>query len=311
MSSASRYAALDAVSPDGAPGGDSDDSLPWSALLRKDSLDLALVIVCFVLGLATERSEPFHQFIQLSDLQNYAYPLKPNTVPSGAVLPLATLLPCAVFAALLAQRLINRRQAAKLLLGLLASCALTLALTNVTKLTVGRPRPSFLARCFGTTNVTAVLETGTSGLPGFPLCTTSSAASIKEGRKSFPSGHASLSAAGLVYLFLVLLRIARPNGPPSSPGGVPNRLEDGAFSRLLIAISPLLLLGFVAVTRFRDYWHHSTDIAAALLLGGVVARACLQRVAPIAHHHGGRVSAGRAPEDPRGEGGEPYAHAEP
>ena len=152
---------------------------------------------------------------------------------------------------------------AKLVLGLLASCSFTLALTNAIKLTVGRPRPNFVARCWQTTNLATVAALpGGGGLPGYPVCTNPDAAEVKEGRKSFPSGHVSLTAAGQLFLCAFLLRRTRPSGQE----------QGGAFGRLVLALLPALVTLLVSITRMRDYWHHPTDCIGAALIGGGVAK---------------------------------------
>lgn len=42
---------------------------------------------------------------------------------------------------------------------------------------------------------------------------------------------------------------------------------------MFLVISPLLLAGWVALTRIRDYWHHPTDVMAGTALGLVVSYA--------------------------------------
>lgn len=257
--------------------------------------------------------EPFHRFLQLEDLPPIAFPFQPtNTIPSWSVAPIAVLVPLATFGSLHAARRLDRKTAAKLALGLMYSCSFTLALTNFIKLSVGRSRPNFVARCWQTTdlNVVAALPNG-GGVPGYPVCTNPSAAEVKEGRKSFPSGHVSLTAAGLVFLSLYLLRRTRVRPPE----------QANSISRVLLAVLPLLLLLLIAITRVRDYWHHPGtmlraaierrlhpltrlshpgDCAAAAIIGGGVAQMCLRRVLPPPKQGGGAAPAEQG--ETQGEG---------
>jgi len=163
-----------------------------------------------------------------------------NTVPSWTVLPLATLLPAAIFAALHSSGRLSRRQLAKLLLGLAASCSFTLALTNAVKLAVGRPRPNFVERCWQTTSLTEVAALpGSGGVPGYPRCTNPHAGEVREGLKSFPSGHVSLTSAGMLFLCSFLFRATQPRGLDAA----------GAFARLVLSLAPALLTLAVAITR--------------------------------------------------------------
>jgi membrane-associated phospholipid phosphatase len=253
--------------------------MSWSSLLRNDKYDWALVVAFTVLGYSTEKVrqasaldaalyrsrqvEPFHQFLQKEDLYLYAFPFKKkNSIPSWSVVPIALLVPIGVFAALHSWARLDRRTVAKLVLGLFASCSFTLALTNCIKLAVGRPRPNFVARCWQTTSLAAVSSLPEhGGIPGFPQCTNPSASEVREGLKSFPSGHVSLTAAGLFFLCAFLLRATRPNGRDST----------SAFIRLVLALVPALMTLIVAITRMRDYWHHPTDCLAGALIGGLTA----------------------------------------
>ena len=96
-----------------------------------------------------------------------------------------------------------------------------------------------------------------SGIPGVPVCS-GSARAIKEGRKSFPSGHTSLATAGLGYLAFFLLANVRPTG-------------NGGVWRTVVALSPFLLAAWIGISRVRDYWHHPSDVATGGVLGAVIA----------------------------------------
>ena len=76
-------------------------------------------------------------------------------------------------------------------LGLILSLALTGSLTNILKLTAGRPRPDLLARC--------LVASGSQNPPVFGLvdgsiCTQTNAAILKDGWASFISAHSSRTA---------------------------------------------------------------------------------------------------------------------
>jgi membrane-associated phospholipid phosphatase len=124
--------------------------------------------------------------------------------------------------------------------------------TNVVKLLVGRPRPNFAARCWP--------DGVRVGVPGVPVCS-GEAHSVREGRKSFPSGHTSLATAGLAYLSFFLLATVRPRAAA----------DGGAAWRTTAALSPLLLAMWVGLTRVRDYWHHWSDVATGAALGACIA----------------------------------------
>jgi membrane-associated phospholipid phosphatase len=101
-----------------------------------------------------------------------------------------------------------------------------------------------------------------AGVPGVPLCSGAASASlVREGRKSFPSGHTSLSTAGMAYLAGYLLARARARAAS----------DGGAAWRTGVALSPLLLALWVGLTRVRDYWHHHTDVEVGAALGALIA----------------------------------------
>ncbi len=72
-------------------------------------------------------------------------------------------------------------------------------LTNLLKLAVGRPRPSFLARCWPDGHIP-------DDAFGRPItdCTNPDKHVVRDASKSFPSGHSSFSFAVFVFIFLYL-----------------------------------------------------------------------------------------------------------
>lgn len=115
------------------------------------------------------------------------------------------------------------------------------------KTQVGRPRPDFVARCWGV------------GAPewdahGMPLCS-GAAPGVTEGLKSFPSGHTAWSASGLGFLaFFVWGKSKAFDG-------------SGHPTRVVLGLLPLLLALWVGLSRLQDYWHHWEDVAAGYALG--------------------------------------------
>eukprot|EP00898_Chlorokybus_atmophyticus_P004801 jgi/Chlat1/5321/Chrsp35S05258 len=114
------------------------------------------------------------------------------------------------------------------------------------------PRPDFYYRCFQGIDV-AYTEDGKPACNGPSLV-------VKEGYRSFPSGHVSWSMTGL---FLCTLYIAGKLHVFSS--GVERRLPS-----LLAAFLPLLGALIIACTRMQDYWHRANDVLGGGVLGLLV-----------------------------------------
>ncbi|KAJ0410114.1 hypothetical protein ATCC90586_001599 [Pythium insidiosum] len=144
------------------------------------------------------------------------------------------------------------------LLSLAQSAGLSQVLTQFIKNQTGRFRPCFHDMCQWNTNVTWDGVTN--------LC--QSHKWEQEGRKSFPSGHASFAWSTLFLLTLYLLGRSRLN--------VENRSETtlrGARKtlKLFMCFLPTLIAIWVAVTRSIDNWHHYSDILAGSIIGGFAA----------------------------------------
>ncbi|KAE9376945.1 acid phosphatase/Vanadium-dependent haloperoxidase [Stipitochalara longipes BDJ] len=96
-------------------------------------------------------------------------------------------------------------------LGLGLSLAAAFLVTNGMKNLIGKPRPDLLARCNPDLQNVARYAVGgfPNALEGFNvvsagICQQTDSSVLDDGFRSFPSGHSSFSAAGLVYLSLFL-----------------------------------------------------------------------------------------------------------
>lgn len=107
-------------------------------------------------------------------------------------------------------------------------------LTCFLKVVIGRPRPSFFYRCFPDGKGTDLKNC--TGSPGI----------VMDGRKSFPSGHASFAFASMVFSVLYLIRKLR----------VFDAANRGNSLRFIASFSPLLIAVSIAISRTCDYHHH-------------------------------------------------------
>ncbi|PSR84952.1 Lipid phosphate phosphatase [Actinidia chinensis var. chinensis] len=217
---------------------------------------LLLVVIEVILNLI----EPFHRFVGEEMMEDLKYPLQGNTVPIWAVPILGILLPLAI---ILTYYIIRRDvyDFHHAMLGLLFSVLITGVITDAIKDAVGRPRPDFFWRCFP--DGKGVFDPVTRNV----MCTGLKSV-IKEGHKSFPSGHTSWSFAGLGFLSLYL------------SGKIRAFDRGGHVAKLCIIVLPLLVASLVGVSRVDDYWHHWQDVFAGGLLGLTVASFCYLQFFP-------------------------------
>ncbi|ORX51526.1 acid phosphatase/Vanadium-dependent haloperoxidase [Piromyces finnis] len=151
------------------------------------------------------------------------------------------------------------------IMGFCVSISLTMFVTTLIKVSVGRYRPDFISRC--QVNITKVeeiynsykfsnkIDFGPRNLYNTTICTNPDTSVIDEGRKSFPSGHSSFAFSTLTFLSLFLA------------GKI--HLYDGnyIFWKLVAALAPNILALYIAITRISDYRHHWQDIVVGSFIG--------------------------------------------
>lgn len=228
--------------------------------------DWVILLVLVVIEVTLNVIHPFYRFVGKDMMSDLRYPLKDNTVPVWTVPIYAVLLPIVIFLFFY----LRRRDVYDLhhaILGLLFSVLVTGVITDAIKDAVGRPRPDFFWRCF---------PDGKDRYDqwGDVICHGDSKV-IREGHKSFPSGHTSWSFAGLGFLSLYLA------------GKIKAFDGKGHVAKLCIVVLPLLFAALVGISRVDDYWHHWQDVFAGGLIGLTVATLCyLQFFAPPYHPEG-------------------------
>eukprot|EP00871_Galdieria_phlegrea_P002317 jgi/Galph1/3086/GphlegSOOS_G1704.1 len=194
---------------------------------------------------------PFRREVPLND-PNFSYPLLSDIVSTELCTVGSLFVPLLTFL-VVEWRLVRRtRRWAPIIfnlhlfvLGLLEGTLITVTITEILKLIAGRPRPYFLSVC--------------EPVEGSTLNCLGDAQKINEARKSFPSGHTSLSFAAAIYLSLYLMKVIWTN--------------EGCYRtwHFLIVIMPILLASLVGVSRTIDYHHHFGDVVAGALLGTVIS----------------------------------------
>ncbi|CAN6700389.1 unnamed protein product [Malus baccata var. baccata] len=205
-------------------------------LARTHMHDWVILMLLGLIVVILNVIHPFYRFVGKDMMTDLKYPLKSNTVPVWAVPMYAVALPIAIFVVVY----FRRRDVYDLhhaILGLLFSVLITGVLTDAIKDAVGRPRPDFFWRCFPD-GKDVYDEWGNVVCNGVKSV-------IKEGHKSFPSGH---------------------------------------VAKLCIVIFPLLIASLVGISRVDDYWHHWQDVFAGGLLGLTVATFCYLQFFPPPYH---------------------------
>ncbi|XP_026386958.1 putative lipid phosphate phosphatase 3, chloroplastic isoform X2 [Papaver somniferum] len=235
-------------------------------LARTHMHDWLILVLLGVIVLVLNLTHPFYRFVGKDMMTNLKYPLKDNTVPVWAVPIYAVLLPIIIFVGFY----IRRKDIYDLhhsILGLGYATLVTGVLTDSIKNAVGRPRPDFFWRCFpdGKDVYDALGDVICHGV----------ASVIKEGHKSFPSGHTSWSFAGLSFLSLYLA------------GKIKCFDRRGHVAKLCIVLLPLLVAALVGVSRVDDYWHHWQDVFAGGILGTVVSLVVYHQFFPPPYHNDG------------------------
>ncbi|XP_014520294.1 lipid phosphate phosphatase 2 isoform X2 [Vigna radiata var. radiata] len=227
---------------------------------RRHMQDWLILLLLAIIDGILNVIEPFHRFVGQGMMTDLSYPLKDNTLPFWAVPIVAILLPIVLILVYYFFRkdVYDFHHA---ILGLLFSVLITAVITDAIKDGVGRPRPDFFWRCFP------------DGKGEFdPVTTdvrcTGDKAVIREGHKSFPSGHTSWSFAGLGFLAWYL------------SGKIKVFDRRGHVAKLCIVFFPLLVASMIAVSRVDDYRHHWQDVCAGGLIGLTIASFCYLQFFP-------------------------------
>lgn len=182
----------------------------------------------------------------------------------------------------------------------------TQILTTLMKNSVGRPRPDFLDRCQPVPHVGQASDGLRNGLVTDSVCSTPlSSHMMADGFRSFPSGHASTSFTGIVFLALFLDALLTQ--------GARRMLPSTKAARVFIATLCMLLPLYIAVGRIADHRHHPTDVLAGAALGTVTALLVYALyapplpLAPLFAHFAQPAPDGLANASFQGESGEPPA----
>eukprot|EP00736_Rhodelphis_marinus_P005053 Rmarinus@m.3834 len=212
----------------------------------------------------------------------YGLDAKDETIPDVALALMTILCPTAIIIGVeyfLVEpcreiSMVRHHNALSLIAGMLDLFLMTLIATDLIKSYVGEPRPDYRERCLGD-QYSSEEEYDIN-----PDCS-GSEEDVQEGRKSFPSGHASLSMAAFAYTAFFLgwtLYIRKTETPWRHSDGTWKvnmrfSLSSAAGQAML---SPLVLLPWfgallIGASRIVDHLHHPWDVVGGWLLGWMMA----------------------------------------
>ncbi|KAG9296013.1 hypothetical protein G9A89_011865 [Geosiphon pyriformis] len=218
--------------------------------------DWVLVILFFGGCFLIDKFSPYHRNFSLND-PTIQFPYKPNEkVPIWLEFVICTAIPFVImtFVGLGIRRsLLDWHHST---LGLALALTLTTLVTNSIKITTGRPRPDFIARC---NPKEGSHDKPVYGLSNSDICTWTDSHIERDGYMSFPSGHSSTAFAGLTYLSMYLA------------GKLDIFDAAGHTYKSFIVVAPYIGAALVAISRTNDYRHHWQDVTVGGLLGMVFA----------------------------------------
>jgi len=140
-------------------------------------------------------------------------------------------------------------------LGLIFALALTGSVTQFVKITVGRPRPDLIDRC----QPPQGLVDPVFKLTDWTICSQTDNGILRDGFRSFFSGHSSLSFAGLGFFSFYL-------------AGKMHLFDNrGQTGKAWLALAPFAAASLVAISRTMDYRHHWHDVLVGSIVGTVMA----------------------------------------
>jgi diacylglycerol diphosphate phosphatase / phosphatidate phosphatase len=212
------------------------------------------LVLCVLLPGVLDRLPPFVRDQPLDD-PFVLHPHLPDTVPSLTLLILSLATPIVVLLATAGGPAAAAAAVEPFMLGLVEANGLTVTITGVLKLLVGRPRPHFAAVCV-------------SYVAGSLRECTGDPRAVAEARKSFPSGHSSLAFSTAVYLAAYLAGVVGFGAQGARSRGAAPR--PTAWKLLALLFFPMLA-SLVAVSRTRDWHHNYDDIVCGSVVGGAIA----------------------------------------
>ena len=159
----------------------------------------------------------------------------------------------------------------KLIFSLAWCMAATMMITSVIKSIVGSLRPHFMAvcnpdvDCSKYSNDVYILNYTCLANKNYESLET-----INEARRSFPSGHSSVSAAVMGFNILYIQLRYKDLIFRENLYRIIGLDMCTVYLRLFLQILCIGVACFIAMSRVMDYYHHMIDVAAGFLLGSLI-----------------------------------------
>lgn len=232
--------------------------------------ELLLLVILFVLYFLVYWIEPFQRQFVISDVTiNHPF-AEHERVNNAALFFYAVWSPLTIIGivSIIITKPKNKVYVTYVsIVGLLVSVFLTSVVTDLLKNFIGRHRPDFIARCIPDSNADINILVN-----AIDVCTTTDYDRLKDGFRTTPSGHLSLSFAGLLYLSLWLAGQL-----------VVTNSHLGSW-RSIVAASPTLVAMLIALSRTEDYRHHFIDIIIGSSIGICIAYTSYRKHFPSITH---------------------------
>lgn len=222
-------------------------------------------IIILLLSYATIITPRYHEFL-LNDINLMSSHKSENEITISVtmlvVVSAITPLLSSLYPVLQSLEVTPERRYWDIFTGLLVLCgsmATQLSIVNLLKNVCGLPRPDLISRCLpdGIANLIQTIPAGK--LATISICSNTDLGQLREGFRSFPSGHLSTVFCGMVLTSLNLC-------------GKLQVFDHRGFSvKIVSAVLPLIVATYVACTRISDNRHFLRDIIAGAIIGTVTA----------------------------------------
>ncbi|TXT11174.1 hypothetical protein VHUM_01925 [Vanrija humicola] len=241
----------------------------WVRLIRSYWYDWLLILGLWLFLAVLHRSPGHKREFSLTDVSIQHTFAEHERVPSFLLAVISAGIPAGVLFLISTLIARNAWDVHNALVGLGVSWTMAGVVTQIIKMMVGRPRPDLIARCLPREGS---VDASPFGLSTVEICTQTDLFKLNDGFKSFPSGHSSLSFAGLGFLTFYLA------------GKLHLWDEYGHRNRAWFALSPLLLGATVAISRTMDNRHHWQDVLVGSALGLAISHVAYRTYYPNLKH---------------------------